>query len=293
MSLREQALADAMWAASRIDMYDADAAQVPASVTRLRDLARAVLAEPNSSSEWELQMRAWIASMPKTLAEPDGPPGKGHEAAALTEQYVAPTSADPSPSATLQSTAEGAADGLRWPASLHHGLALRHVDTGVEVLFSEPVRGQYSVQSVATDRKSTGEPWSTLSERWPASQYAEVDIGLAPALPRYDAPKARKPRAPKPPKESAQDRTIALPGMADVAPAPAPPPAPKRTTIADYAPDDAQFATWTSALSKVAGKSLGEGEVRTCFVKWQTDNCNEEKPNPAASFWQHARKSFA
>lgn len=237
-----------------------------------------------------------------TLADPvpAAPPfaagdatGKGQDATVHpTAATVAPASASSSPSPEVTaSSGEGAADGSYvpadgrpWPYSgLRHGLVLRS-DGGEERLFSEPIRGQWSVQTVAPDRQTAGEPFSTLPSAWSTEVWSEAPpVAFDPALPKHDAPPSKAKSAPK---ASAKARAEALPGMADIAPAP-------KKTIKDYAPDDGQFKAWKEAASRRFKKDFDEGEIRSCFVRWQIENCDAEKPNPAAAFWTHAIKALA
>lgn len=171
---------------------------------------------------------------------------------------------------------DGAAEG-RWPArGLFHGLVLVHRVTGERRLFSEPLQGQWAVQSVAADGLTAGDAWSTMPDAWPVDTWQESPpLPIKPALRRYDEELRAKP-APKAPAEA---RTLALPGMTDV----------RRKTLADFTPPASQFATWAGALAKSAGKPVDEARVRELFDAWKAAHADEEKPNPAAAFWQHAR----
>lgn len=181
--------------------------------------------------------------------------------------------------------------GARWPASgLYHGLVLIRADNERR-LFAEPIKGQYSVQTVAPDGLTAGEPWSTVPDAWKPEEWNEwdgIDIAAQPSAPRYDAPIAPKAKAEKPP---AADRTLSLFVETPAAPAPT---APKAKTIGDFAPDDAQFAKWTSALNDALTKAGKEAiiheKTRAVFAEWQAAHATEEKPNPAAAAW-HGVKS--
>lgn len=238
--------------------------------------------------------------MIKTLAEPGFATftGKGPDVAA--KGVSAPPSLDTSPSLPPVARDAGgrAADGpepverscaVGWPASgLYHGLVLTDGTRKVAV-FSEAAEGQFQVSTVivaGSDTWEVCEPFSVVDKGAFAAWHLGPQIGIKPKLRRYDEPlhpqaTAAKSKASTP----AADRTIALPGMADVVPAP-------KKTIKDYSPPESQYATWANALSKAAKKTIEEGEVRSCFAQWQTAQCNEEKPNPAAAFWQHARKTL-
>lgn len=185
-----------------------------------------------------------------------------------------------------------------WPASgLRHGLVLVRGENDRR-LFSEPIKGQYSVQTLAPDGLTAGEPWSTTPQSWMvsgpdgvANEWREETrpIEAKPCLPRYDVvpPKPAKSKAESKPK--AADRTI------DMFAAPEAPVAVPRKTIADYAPDDTQFAKWlgalNSALDGATKPHVDDAKVRDVFASWKAVNATEEKANPAAAFW-HAAKAI-
>lgn len=323
--LRILAASECAWAESRMTTYREDAAPVPDPIRRCHGLASAVLAflpgmgaasSDGSAATADkavndlrnareciyvigviLQtLNADLDGTPlsaQSLAEP-ARPGKGSDVGASTAN--APRAgANPSPATVSQVAVAGAADGPRhstplagqWPASgLYHGLVLIDA-TGARRLFAEPIRGQFVVQNVSADGLPPGEPWSTMSDRWRADAWTQAaPLTIAPALRRYDDATG-KAKA----KSDAADRTLALPGMGNVTAVGAltNPLAPVRKTIGDYMPGGVQFQTWTAALSKAAGQQIEETRVRELFASWQAANACDEKPNPAAAFWQHAR----
>jgi hypothetical protein len=187
----------------------------------------------------------------------------------------------------------GQASGLTWPASgLRHGLVLRNANGEERLFANHPAKDQWAVQTVAPDRKTAGEPWSTLLGSWSPDEWTEAPpVDFAPALPRYDqnlkppASAAKAPAAPKA-KTSAVDRTVALPGLEDVAPKPNP-------IVGEYAPDDAQFKAWLGGIKRHAQRDVTEVELRSCFVQWQTEHGLETLDNPKSVFWAHAKTAFA
>jgi hypothetical protein len=172
-----------------------------------------------------------------------------------------------------------------WNGRLRHGLILTN---GRDVrLFGEPAEGQWSVQSVTPDLKTAGEPWSTFHDKWLASDWTEVpNTGLAPAVSYWrDASRSSA-------MSSAQDRTMALPGMGDVVPPSQESTKPAGVSIALYVPDAKMFKAWTERLS-TAERPVTEDAVRACFAEWQQANAGKSAPNPGAQFWHFAKKALA
>jgi len=299
--LRTLAASELAFAESRMVTYRDDGAPVPDPIRRLHGLAKATLdalptlgdmldsrdadARATKATDSLRQAREGIYALGMMLetlnASLDGAP-------------IAPSA---EPARAPSSPPSVASPSARWPDSgLFHGLVLVN-PLGERRLFSEAAKGQYQVQAVAPDGATAGEPWSTQGDRWPASEadanpqgsgslahvWTEAaPLAIKPALRRYDDMTEAKPVAPR--KTPAADRTIALPGMADIAPAP-------QKTIADYVPPDAQWATWAAALSKAIDRTIEPTEVKSLFAAWQAAHGTEVKPNPAAAFWQFARKA--
>lgn len=315
--LRKLAASEYAYCEARMVTYREDGAPVPEPIRKCHGLAGAVLVflptlgasldnrDADALAEKLKHAREGIyaiGAMLQTLnadldgapipAQAMGEPGNRAYTVEPTSDGIARLPPASLASRMVEAAIDAAQARVGWPASgLYHSLVLAN-GAGELRLFAEPIQGQFVVQSVASDGLSAGEPWSTMPEKWPADVWyalgpENVAVKVKPTLRRYDDVTGQA----KPAKAQASECTLALPGMGDVASAPAKAEA-KRKTIADYDPGAVQFTTWTAAFSKAAGQPIDEARVRETFATWQATNASEERPNPAAAFWHHAKGVF-